>query len=137
MTQSPQQRVRVTGPTRRTPARRPRTSDIDDQTPLGTVLMGSLLRAQLRLAFATLAPLAVLALGLPLAFHLWPGLTGIRFLGAPLPWLVLGLLIYPFLVLLGWLHVRAAERNERAFAELVSTGSANQAGSGDEPGGQP
>jgi hypothetical protein len=32
---------------------------------------------------------------------------------------VLGVLIYPALILLGWYTVRSAERNERAFTELV------------------
>ena len=42
-----------------------------------------------------------------------------RVLGVPLPWLLLGVVVYPFLVLLGWLYVRRAERNERDFADLV------------------
>jgi hypothetical protein len=37
----------------------------------------------------------------------------------PLSWLLLGVLAYPWLVLLGWLYVRAAEANERAFTELL------------------
>jgi len=40
-------------------------------------------------------------------------------LGVPLPWLVLGLLIYPALIALGWYAVRSAERTERDFLELV------------------
>ena len=38
----------------------------------------------------------------------------------PLAWLLLGVVVYPWLVLLGWAYVRRAERNERDFAELVS-----------------
>ena len=40
-------------------------------------------------------------------------------LGMPLPWVLLAFVVYPFLLLLGWLYVRAAERNERDFAEVV------------------
>ncbi|MEV7429790.1 MULTISPECIES: hypothetical protein [unclassified Nocardioides] len=113
------ERVRVTGPPRRrTPAAR--TRDIDAETRLGEVYMGSLLREQLWLAVRVLAVLAVTLGSLPLAFHLWPGLTGVHLLGAPLPWLLLGVAAYPLLVVLGWRYVRRAERNEQDFLDLMS-----------------
>ena len=40
--------------------------------------------------------------------------------GIPLPWLLLGVGVYPVLVLLGWRYIRSAERNERDFADLLS-----------------
>jgi hypothetical protein len=43
----------------------------------------------------------------------------VHLLGLPLPWLLLGVLVYPALVLAAWLYVRQAERNERDFSELV------------------
>ncbi len=119
MTEPTPERVRVTGPPQRSGTRRPRTREIDDQTLLGSVLMGSLLRSQLRLAILTLLPVLAFAAGVPLAFHLAPDLADVRLLGVPLAWLVLGGLVYPFLVLLGRAYVRRAERNERDFAELV------------------
>ncbi len=119
MTEPAPERVRVTGPPRRAGHRRARTSEIDDQTLLGSVLMGSLIRSQLRLAMLTLLPVLAFALGVPLAFHLAPGLADVRLLGVPLSWLVLGGLAYLFLYLLGRSYVRRAERNERDFAELV------------------
>ncbi|WP_167880349.1 hypothetical protein [Nocardioides guangzhouensis] len=131
MTEGPPERVRVTGPARRAAPRRPRTSEIDEQTLLGSVLLGSLLRSQLRLAFVTLLPLAAFAAGVPLAFHLAPGLADVRVLGLPLAWLVLGGLVYPFLVGLGVFYVRRAERNEGDFAELVEI--AERPGGGLEP----
>jgi hypothetical protein len=82
--------------------------------------MGSLLREQLRLALGVLGTLAVTVGLLPLVFHLAPGLDDVRVVGLPLAWLVLGVLVYPFLVLLGWVYVRRAERNERHFADLMS-----------------
>ncbi|MDN4171930.1 hypothetical protein QWY28_03135 [Nocardioides sp. SOB77] len=113
------ERVRVTGPARRrTPGAR--TRDIEAETRLGEVYMGSLLREQLWLAVRVLVVLAVVVGSLPLAFHVWPGLTGVRLLGAPLPWVLLGVAVYPFLVLLGWHYVRRAERNEADFLELMS-----------------
>ena len=81
--------------------------------------MRSLLREQLRLALRILALLAVSVGSLPLVFHLAPGLGDVRLLGVPLAWLLLGVLVYPLLILLGWLYVRQAEANERDFADLV------------------
>jgi hypothetical protein len=119
MSEGRPERVRVTGPPRLTTRTRARTSEIDEETVLGTVLMGSLLRAQLRLALVTLTPLLVLAAGMPLLFHLAPGFADVRVAGVPVPWLVLGALVYPLLFGLGWFFVRRAERHEREFAELV------------------
>jgi hypothetical protein len=117
----PSRRVRVTSP--RTAATRQRrvtgASEIDAQTDLGEVYMSSLLRSQLRLALLVLATLGVLVGGLPLLFTFLPGLAGVHVLGMALPWVLLAFVVYPFLVLLGWLYVRAAERNERDFTEVV------------------
>ena len=115
----PTGRVRVSGPPRRrTPSAR--TSDIDAETRLGGMYMGSLLREQLRLALRVLG-LLLLGVGLlPLLFHLVPGLGDVRVLGLPLGWLLLGVVAYPFLFGLGWFYVRRAERNERDFADLMA-----------------
>jgi hypothetical protein len=119
MTGPPPERVRVTGPPRRrTPA--PRTTEIDSETRLGGMYLGSLLREQLRLALGILLVLALTVGSLPLVFHLWPGLAEVHVAGVPLPWWLLGVLVYPTLLGLGWAYVRRAERNERDFAELVS-----------------
>lgn len=116
----PQARVRITGPPRgRRSATRPIRHQIDDETLLGAIYMGSLLREQLKLAARTLLILAGTIGSLPLLFHLFPGLAEVRLAGLPLPYLAIGVAVYPFLVLLAWLHVRAAEGNERAFTDLV------------------
>ncbi len=112
------QRVRVTGPPRRQ-GPRSRTGDIDEETRLGGVYLGSLLREQLFLALRIVSLLAVGIGSWPLIFHLAPGLTDVEVIGMPLPWLLLGIVVYPMLVLLGWRYVRSAERNERDFAELL------------------
>ena len=112
------ERVRVSGPPRRrTP--HARTRDIDAETRLGGMYMGSLLREQLRLGLGVLGTLAGTVGLLPLLFHLAPGLGTVHVLGLPLGWLLLGVLVYPLLVLLGWAYVRRAERNERHFADLM------------------
>ncbi|CUR60581.1 conserved hypothetical protein [metagenome] len=121
MSEQPPERVRVTGPARRTSRVRARAREIDEETVLGTVLMGSLLRAQLRLALLTLSPVVGLAVGLPLAFQLVPSLGDVRLAGVPVAWVVLGVLVYPLLFVLGWSFVRRAEIHEREFADLVET----------------
>lgn len=82
--------------------------------------MRSLLREQLRLAIGALTALALTLGILPLVFVLFPDLATVTVGPVPLAWLVLGVLAYPWLVVLGWWHVRRAEANERDFAELVS-----------------
>ena len=118
------ERVRVTGPPRHTTAGRPasRLGDVHEQTALGDVYLRSLLREQLGLALAVLTALALTLGLLPLAFHLWPGLADLDVAGVPVAWLLLGVAVYPFLLLLGWRYVRSVERNEQDFADLVRGG---------------
>lgn len=116
-------RVRVTSPrttgpaTRRT--HRPVTTEIDAQTELGTVYLRSLLRAQLRLAAGIIVLVATLVGGLPLFFHLAPRLSRTTVLGMPLAWGLLGFVVYPVMLAMGWAYVRRAERNERTFTDMV------------------
>ncbi len=120
MSQHPPERVRVTGPPRRRVTRTAtKAREIDAETRVGAIYMRSLLREQLRLALRILVVLAVTVGGLPLLFHLAPGLADVRLLGVPLAWLLLGVLVYPWLILLGWVYIRQAEANERDFAALV------------------
>ncbi len=116
----PPERVRVTAPRAvRRPPGRPALRALDEQDVVGELLVRSLVRAQLGLALRVLAVLAVLLGGLPLLFAVVPGTRTASALGLPLPWLLLGVLVHPALLLAGWLHVRAAERHEREFVELV------------------
>ncbi|QZY29370.1 hypothetical protein [Nocardioides coralli] len=122
MSERPPARVRVTGPTRRPTSRvpAPRRDHIDAETRLGEIYLSSLVREQLRLAALSLLALGLVA-ALPVLFWLAPGLGEVRWFGVPLPWWVLGFAVYPFLVLIGWSYVRAAERNEDDFVDLVET----------------
>jgi hypothetical protein len=95
------------------------TREIDEQTALGEVLVRSLMRAQLRIAFYVFAATGVLLGSLPLVFALDPRLARIHALGIPLTWLLLGAVVYPLVCAAGWVYVRAAERNEKDFADLV------------------
>ena len=83
--------------------------------------MRSLLREQLLLAGRVLVALALTLGLLPVLFHVFPSLGDVRLGPVPLAWLLLGLLTYPWLVLLGWFYVRRSEANERDFADLVGT----------------
>jgi len=114
-------RTRVTSP--RSAAGRSRRvnvpSEIDAQTRIGEIYMTSLLRAQLRLALLVIGALVVLVAGLPLYFLAFPALNDVVVLGMPLAWVLLGFAVYPLLVVVAWIYVRAAERNERDFADVV------------------
>jgi hypothetical protein len=117
----PPRRVRVTSP--RTGATRQQrvtgASEIDAQTDIGELYMTSLLRSQLRLAVLVLLALVVLVAALPVLFLLAPGLLDTQVLGMPVPWVLLAFAVYPVLLGLGWVYVRAAERNERDFTDVV------------------
>jgi len=93
--------------------------EIDEQTALGDVFMRSLMRSQLRLAGVVLGTLALTLGMLPLLFAVVPAAGRADIGGVPLPWLLLGVVVYPALVGLGAFYVRQAERNEREFGDLV------------------
>ncbi|HSK25571.1 MAG TPA: hypothetical protein VK894_01495 [Jiangellales bacterium] len=116
-----QRRVVVTSPRMRATRarRRAATREIDEQTRLGDVYMRSLMRAQLRLGLLTAGGVLGLLAALPLLFLVAPEVREVELLGVPLPWVLLGVLVYPVLVVTAWLYVRQAERVERDFTDLV------------------
>jgi len=115
----PPARVRVTAPTAGRTRRTTVSREIDAQSAVGEVYMRSLVRSQLRLALGLLAVLGLTVGALPLLFVLVPSLQHGRVLGVPLAWLILGAGCYPVIITLGVVYVRRAERNERAFHDLV------------------
>lgn len=114
-------RVTVTSPyttAKRAARAYPVTLEIDEQTKLGLVYVGTLMRAHLRLGLIlTLLTIGSLA-ALPPLFVL-PALRSTHVLGIPLTWFVLGVAVYPVALVLGWVYTRSAERHEREFTELV------------------
>jgi putative solute:sodium symporter small subunit len=114
-------RVAVTAPPTHRRRRTTITSEIDAQTQLGEVYVRSLVRAQLRLALVVCAVLGVTVGLLPVLFVVVPALGEVHLLGVTLPWVVLGAGCYPVLIALAAWYVRRAERNERAFVELLDT----------------
>jgi hypothetical protein len=117
-------RVRVTSPLTSAVAphgRRSARQEIDEETGVGDVYVRSLVSTQLRSA---LAVVAALGLGsLPLVFALVPDVADARLGPVPLPWLLLGVVVYPALLALGWVYVRRSERAEADFTDLVDPGS--------------
>jgi putative solute:sodium symporter small subunit len=93
--------------------------EIDAQSPVGEVYMRSLMRSQLRLALGLLLVLVLTVGALPLLFVLVPWLQHGHLLGVPVAWLLLGAGCYPVVIAVGFVYVRRAERNERAFQDLV------------------
>jgi len=116
-------RVRVTSPRREArprAARRPATQELTEQTGLGEVYLSALLRAQLRLSVAILLGMGVIVLGLPALFLLVPVTKDIHIGPIPLPWLAIGVLIYPVVVVAARIYVRQSERIEREFTDLMA-----------------
>jgi len=114
------ERVRVVLSERRRAAKPMRTVDVvQEGTGVGQLLRSSLIRSQLTVALWFTAA-ATLSLGaLPLLFAIFPGIGRAEVFGLRVPWLLLGVLVYPFLAGLGWWHTRAAERVEQNFADHV------------------
>jgi len=119
----PPKRVRVTSPRIGAPRRepvRPRAAEIDEQTRLGELYMATLIRAQWRLSVSVLASATMMIGGLPLLFLLVPATRTLSIGPVPLPWLILGVLIYPAVWAAGRYYVRQSEQIERDFTELVA-----------------
>ena len=85
-------------------------SDVDD------VSIRSLIRGQARIAALVTAATAVLLGGLATLGAFWPASGRTRYV----PWLVLGVLVYPLLIALAWFAVRQSERNEDAFRDVTT-----------------
>jgi len=119
---TPPTHVRVTSSRRDAPLRgdvRPLTREIDEQSNLGEVYMSGLMSAQLRLAGMVLAFGAVGLGGLPLLFLLVPATRTLEIGRIPLPWLVLGVVVYPVALVVARYYVRQSERIEAEFSAAV------------------
>lgn len=117
---SSRKRERVVLSERRRPVRPVRTEvDVRELTGVGDMLSTNLIRSQLGLALRV-GSIALFTLALlPALFAVFPVLGRMEVFNIRLPWLVLGALVYPFLLALGWLHARAAEKLEQSFTEHV------------------
>ncbi|WP_433557461.1 hypothetical protein ACQPWY_00375 [Pseudonocardia xinjiangensis] len=113
-------RVRVVLAERKGVARPVRTVvDIQEGTGVGELLRSNLIGSQLAVALR-FAVFAGVTLGvLPVLFYIFPEIGRMEVLGLRVPWLLLGVLVYPFLFGLGLWHTRTAERVEQNFADHV------------------
>jgi len=93
--------------------------EVQEHTEVGDAMVRGLVRAQLllsiRLAVVTLAVL----FSIPLLGLLVPAFSDAVVFGVRLPWVVLGVAVYPLLLGVGWIHVRRSERIEQQFLDLV------------------
>jgi hypothetical protein len=119
-TDAASKRVRVVLAERKSVARPVRTViTIQESSGVGELLRTNLIGSQLAIALR-FAIGAGLTLGLlPLLFAMVPEIGRVEVLGIRLPWLLLGVLVYPFLFGLGLWHTRTAEHLEQNFAETV------------------
>jgi hypothetical protein len=114
------ERVRVVLADLAPPARtgHPR-AELTEQTHVGDALVRGLVRAQLAIALRLAAVVVIGLGGLPLLFAVAPVVAGRRPFGVSLPWVLLGVLAYPFLFAVGWAYVKLSTRAERDFTDLV------------------
>lgn len=116
----PGKRERVVLAERRSSRRVVRTlAEVEEQTGVGEVLVRQLVRAQLTLAIRLMVLTVMVLVSIPLMFLLVPALGTLSVLGFRLPWLLLGLAVYPFFIAVAWSYNRSADRNEQEFTEMV------------------
>ena len=94
-------------------------TELTEQTQVGEALVRGLVRAQLALALRLALVVAIGLGGLPLLFAVAPEISRASVAGVDLPWVLLGVAAYPFLMVVGWAYVRLAERNEQDFVSVV------------------
>ncbi|MHA7146360.1 DUF485 domain-containing protein [Arthrobacter sp. TmT3-37] len=115
-------RVRVTAPrtaARATGASFPVSREMAEQSEVGQLFVASLIRSQLRLALVVAGGFLVILIGIPVLLAVFPDIDGMTVLTVPVPWLLLGLGVYPLVIGCAVLYVRSASRNERRFQDLV------------------
>lgn len=115
------QRVRVTAP-RTAPASAdsyPVSRELDEQTEVGELFIGSLIRSQLRLALVVAGGFLLILLGVPVLLAFVPVIADLTLFTVPAPWILLGAGVYPLVIVCGALYVRSAARNEKRFLDLV------------------
>lgn len=113
-------RVRVTAPlssAARAPKAPSLSREVAEQSEIGSVVLRSLMRSQLRLAALAAGAFLVAVGALWAVSQLAGSLPWLP--GLPLEWLLVGVLPYPAALLAGIAYFRAATRNEQRYAELL------------------
>ncbi|WP_173166476.1 DUF485 domain-containing protein [Phytohabitans suffuscus] len=94
-------------------------AELAEQTQVGDALVRGLVRAQLALALRLSVVVAIGLGALPLLFAVAPTTSTVKVVGISLPWVLLGVGAFPFLVVVGLTYVYLAERNEQDFTAVV------------------
>lgn len=93
--------------------------ELEEQTSYGEELVRQLIGTQFRTGLRLWGTAVAVLASLPALFYFVTPLNEYTLAGVHLPWLLLGILPYPLLFSIGyWYNVRA-ERNERAFVDMV------------------
>ncbi|MGH3933034.1 MAG: hypothetical protein ACRDTF_24015, partial [Pseudonocardiaceae bacterium] len=93
--------------------------DVEQLTEAGEEMVGELVRTQLTLALTLMVFTAMVLGAIPLVFLLVPSLGTTSIFGLRLPWLLLGLAVYPLFIAVAWFYNHRADRNEQKFIEKV------------------
>jgi len=112
---APPPRVRVTAP-RSTSRRVAATPGPGDPS---TLYVRSLIRSQLRVAVVAAGSFALVLAGITATLALVPEVREFTVGGIPIAWVVLGAGVYPLVLLVAVLVVRAADRNEERYRSLA------------------
>ena len=112
-------RVTVTAPRRTSPSPQGGVRELAESTAVGHLFLASLMRSQLGLSLRVLTVFVSLFLGLPLLFYFEPGISDYRVFDISLPWLILGVGMYPLLIALAWVYNRSANRIDDEFISLL------------------
>jgi hypothetical protein len=94
--------------------------ELTEQTRVGALYLRALMRRQIRLSLGVAAVFVVLVGGQPLIPEIWPQYGSLSLFGLPLPWLILGVLSYPAMLVLGIAYVRRADVIDDEFTDLLS-----------------
>lgn len=73
----------------------------------------------MRLAMAIASVFLMAVGGIPLLYAKVPWAQRAHLGHVPLIWLTLGVGVFPLIIWLGWLHIRATERYEQQFIDLI------------------
>ena len=93
--------------------------EVQEQTEIGDAMIRGLVRAQLSLATRVAAAVGLLFAVVPVLLLVFPDVADVVLFGVRLPWLLAVSVPLPILMVAGWFYIRAAERNEQDFADLV------------------
>jgi len=118
----PPPRVRVTAPRpdgAEPSAPAPHSPGADTRSDVQGLYVRSLIRSQLRLAVVVSVGFMVATALFVVAIALVPDLDRAFVFGVPVSWLLLGFGLYPLVITVGVLYVRAAARNEARYRALA------------------